>query len=107
MHDCRNQLFAGAGFAENQDGCIGAGHAAYGLVDVLHGGAVTDENLILVALRHHANHALAEIAALEKALHGHSDFVQLKRLGDIVEGAELHRLNGGGGRAKRRHDDDR
>ncbi len=38
---------------------------------------------------------LQQLPPLQRALHHQLELVRLERLGDVVEGAELHRLHGG------------
>src|SRR5437879_4666584 len=47
-----------------------------------------------------------QVAVLDDPLHGMADLVELERLGDVVEGAELHSADGVIGRAERGHDED-
>ena len=107
MDDGGYELLAGPGLSGDQHGRVRPGNPAHDLVDILHGGTIADENLVPVALDQQTNDSVAQILALEEALDGDGDFLQLERLGDIVERPKLHRLDRRRRGAKGGHDDDR
>ena len=106
VNRARDQFLAGAGFAANQHGDGGGGHAPDFLVDGLHGAAVADDGGLGRPGFPHFQRFGHEPAAG----HGLGDqieqFAHVKRLEEIVVGAELGGFNGGFGGAERGHHDD-
>src|SRR5918995_1180475 len=106
VDDGGDELLAGPGLPRDQHGRVRPGNPAHDLVNVLHGGTIADKNLVPVAFDQQANDPVAEVLAFEEALDGDGDFLELERLGDIVERPKLHRLDRRRRGAKGGHDDD-
>ena len=91
----RDQLLAGAAFAGEQHRRIGRRALRHQPVDRLHLRARSDDVLEPVFRGHLALEIdifLQELPPFERALHYQLEFVRFERLGDVIEGAELHRL---------------
>ena len=102
----RDNVFAGAAFAGEQDGRIARRRLPRGFQQSHHRCAARLQQRQIV-------HGLAQSAIfrlqtlqLERALDDELDLLQRKRLGDVVVGAALHRGDGALHRRIRRHQDD-
>ncbi len=107
MHGPGNQLLAGTGLALNQYGRVGWRDLANALEKSLHGVTGADDTHILATTigagrgglgrrlwrRSRAALLLALVAGGNNALHGFNHFVMVERLGDVVDSAELHRVD--------------
>ena len=94
----RDQFLAGAGFAGDQHGRVGARDPPDRLVDLLHRRALADDQLARIALAEPGRqfqHLIAQTLVLEEALDRQQNLVQVERLGDVVVRSELHRLDRG------------
>ncbi len=102
-----HQLLAGAGFAGDQHGEVGAGEPGDDPVDLLHRRRPADDRqLLLVQRLPRVAHRLAA-PALERALHGSDQAGDVERLRQILEGAALGRPDRGQQRVVGAHHDDR
>ena len=105
-----HQLLAGAALARDHDGGRAVGDLADGVEHLDHPAALADDVLEAVLgleLLPEVEVLVAELLALERVPDDEVDFVELERLGDVVVGAELHRLHRGLGRGHRGDHDDR
>ena len=97
MQRARDQLLTRPALALEQYGCVTAGHPADGLVDVLHRRSLADEAApwrelrpyLLLEVLHHQGEPAQSQCPLDEQL----DFLDVERLGEIVERAPLHRLD--------------
>ena len=104
-----DELFAGAGLADDEDGMGGAGDLGEDAVELLHGGGVADE----VAHGGAGAEAVAEEAgfdvegaALGGAFEGGGELFEGEGLGEIVAGADAHGFDCGVDAGEGGHDDD-
>ena len=92
----RDQLFAGAALAGDEDGRVSLRDLADGLVDLLHRRRVADDALGLHQradlVAQHLD-LLREVLVIEGPLDRMGDLVELERLGDVVKRAQLHRFD--------------
>ena len=109
INGARDQLLAGAAFAADQGGGIRGGELADQLEDLLHRLAAPDNAQLVIFLLQQGlvgddlPHVAGGLQGVE------DDLLQLghvKRLEQIVVGAQLHRLDGGLRRAVGGHQDD-
>ena len=102
-----HRFLARAGLADDQYVGVRGRHLTDHLVDVLHLGRVADDALgkclgLLLA----AHQLLCELLSLEVAPDGEQHPIDVERLGDVVVGAEVHRLDRGARGAVGGHQDD-
>src|SRR5207247_789372 len=105
----RDQFLAGARLAAQEHGDVGAGDAADRLVDVLHPRVPADERAELAHFREpraEPRDLLGEPTGGQRALAEQQHLVEVERLVEIVIGAALHGLDGGGHGAVGGHDHD-
>ena len=111
MDRARDELFPGAALALNQDRRSARRRLDDQIEDLTHARALADDvrELVIPLLN-----VLAQVAvlvdqppALHRVTDDDDDFLVLERLGDVVEGARLHRRNGALDRAVGGDDDDR
>ena len=105
----RHELLAGAAFPVDQDRGIALRHAADRLVDLLHGGRIADEPALVLFphLGAERGHFLRKPPDLDGLLQEDVHLVEVKGLGDIIEGAAPHGLDRVLHRGLGGHDDDR
>jgi len=106
----RDELLAGTGLAGDQNRCVGSRHPANGLVHVEHLVASTDDPLRRIARTDLGAQDLdlgRQILVLEKALDGNQHVFELERLGNVVVGTKLDRLDRDVRGSKGSHEDDR
>ena len=92
----RDQLLAGAGLAGDQHRALGLRDQARGPNHLLHQAAAADDAVVvelLVALGDQVAVLRAQTLMLERARHDHEQLVDVERLLQVVERAELHRGN--------------
>ena len=102
----RDELLAGAGFAGNEDRALALGDELRAADHVLHRLAAPDDAVVvelLVALADEIPVLAAQTLMVEGAAHHDQQLVDLERLLQVVERAELHRLDGALHRGVRRH----
>ena len=102
-----DRFFARPGLADNQHVGLRSCDLADHLVDLLHLGRVADNALgkhlaFLLA----AHELLSQLLPLEVATDGKENPIDVEWLGDVVIGAQVHRLDGGARGAVRSHEDD-
>ncbi len=106
-----DQFLARPGLAGDEDGGFGVGHLAHHGEDPLHGAGGPHDAVELGApgkLLLQQAVLLGEPLELEPLEHGDLQFFAVERLGEVVEGPELHRLHRGiYGAEGGEHDDDR
>ena len=105
----RDQLLAGAGLAGDQHGALGLGHQLRPLDHFLHRPAAADDAVVielLVALVDQIAVVGAQPLVLERAPDDDEQLVDLERLLQVVERAELHRLDRALDRGVRGHHQD-
>src|SRR5207302_9457410 len=93
----------------NEDGSVGSRYLAVGVVHLLARWSLAADPLALderADLVTQDLHLTREIPVLDNAFHRVADLVELERLGDVVERAELHGADGVIGRTERGHDQD-
>ncbi len=91
-----DELFAGAGLAGDEDGALGVGHELGAADDFFHRAAAPDDPVVtelLVALVDEVPVLRAEPLMIERAADDDQQLVDLERLLQIIERAELHRLD--------------
>ena len=106
----RHELLAGAALSGDHYRRGAVRDLSDRVEDLDHPGALADDVLeAMLGLQLLAKVLIlgAEVLALEGVLDDQVDFVELERLGDVVVGAELHRLHRGLGRGHRGHHDHR
>ena len=105
----RDQLLARAGLAGDEDGALGLGHQLGAPDDLLHGPAAPDDAVVVelfVALAAQVAVFGAQPLMLERAPDDDQQLVDLERLLQVVERAELHGLDRAlDGRVRRHHED--
>ena len=108
MDRAGDQLLAGAGFAADQAGRVALGDLLHHVEDALQRLARADDLVELVDVLL----GVAEVVELvlhalhfERLLDLDLHLLDLERLLHVVERADLHRFDGGGHRAERRHQD--
>ncbi len=106
VHGARDQLLAGPALAGDHHRRAAVGRLADRLEDLENARALADESFEAVL----ASQLALELAvlvlqalALERVGDGEPQLVELERLGDVVVGAELHRLHRRLGRGERGH----
>ena len=95
----RDQLLAGAALAPDQHRDLRHRDATDGLEDLLHDGAAAEQAPELILrrdLRAQPHHLALQLAAREQLAHLDAERLHLEGLGQVVGGAELHGLDGGG-----------
>jgi hypothetical protein len=106
-----DQLLAGAALAGDEDRLRGSRHPADGLEHLEHRGAGAHQLLVGLrprpVVRRQRPHLLDQRLLCQCAADRDEHLVEVERLGDVVEGAQLHRLDGRGAAAQGRDDDDR
>ena len=110
MQRAGDEFLAGAALALDQDGAVGIGDLGDEVVDLLHLRARADDVLEAVFLLDDLPQVAVladEALVIERALDGELQLIHLERLGDVVVGAELHRLERRLHRLVRRDQDDR
>ena len=102
-----DELLAGAGLAEDQDRALGFGHQLGAPDHLFHRPAAADDAVVvelLVALAEQVAVLGAQPLMVERAPDDHQQLVDLERLLQVVERAELHRLDRAlDGRVRRHH----
>ncbi len=88
-----DQFLAGAALAEDEDVDVLGGDAADGLAHLLHDEAAADDAVAGLLGRQHRRH-VHEPRRLEGPLQHVREPFQVERLGQVVEGALLHGLDG-------------
>ena len=101
-----DQLLAGAALAQDQHVDVLRGDAADRLAHLLHDGAAADDAVGALLGRQQRGHA-HQAGGLEGAVEDLAEPVEVDRLDEVVEGALLHRLDGGLGGAVGGDEDDR
>ena len=104
----RHPFLAGARFAGDEHGAVGARDLLDQLEDGEHLVAAADDvgELMGAAERPLQQHVLLpELALLERVAHLHLQLVDVERLAEVVVRAQAHRFDGGVGRRKRRDHD--
>ena len=104
-----DEFLAGAGFSSDEDGDVLGGDATDGFVDFAHGGTGTEDGAVAVGLRGRLGddgggaHASADFEGFGN---DESHLAEIERFEEVVEGAKLHRFDGGvGGRGAGDEDD--
>ena len=89
----RDDVFAGAALAGQQDGRVAGGGLARGFEQALHRGALRVEQRLLVDRA--AQRAIfgRQQPDVQRAIDGVLNLLERERLGDVVVGAGLHRLD--------------
>ena len=105
----RHQLLARAALALDEHRGVGRRHAADQVDDPEHGRPLRDEGRE-AALGLQGRPELVDLpderAPLERLAHDQDELLRLERLGQVVEGAQLHRLHRRADAPERRQDDD-
>ena len=110
MDRAGDQLLAGAGLAAHQHGRIALGDLAHDAEDVLQRGAAADDPLEVVGLLLFVTEVVELVAKalqLQRLVDLDLHLLDFERLLHVVEGAVLHRLDGGVDRPERGHQDER
>ena len=104
-----DQFLARAALAVDQDGGVALGDPADGLVDLLHRGRVPDQPafVLLADLRAEHVHLERQATHIDRLPHQDVHLVEIEGLGDVIEGAATHGLDGVLHGRLCRHDDDR
>ena len=98
MNGAGDQLLAGAALAGDDDGGGRPRHLRDETVELLHLGVLADQLVEVVLprqLRAEERHFALQRALLERAPHQREQIVLVEGLGQVVEGAQLHRVDGG------------
>ena len=110
MQRAGHEFLAGSAFALNENRAIRIGHLGDEVVDFLHLRARADDVFKPVLFLDDLPQVPVfpnEALVIERALDGDLELVHLERLGDVIVGAELHRLKGRFHRLIGRNQDDR
>ncbi len=110
MQRVGDQLLAGAALADDEHRRLGRRHQAHLLEEHLHLRRAADDALepeTLVELLVELDDLLLELALLELREDALAELVEVDRLGQVVVGADPHRLDGGLDRAEAGDQDDR
>ena len=105
VQHARHQLLAGAGFARDHHGEVGAREAGERAVDLLHRRRAADEGQI-VAVGLGAGQLLAPAGLGQRAADDGDQLVEVEGLGQVLVGALLGRRQGRHQRVLGAHDDD-
>ncbi|MCY1521973.1 hypothetical protein D9M68_568120 [compost metagenome] len=96
MNGAGELALAGAGFAEDEDIGVGAGHLAGGFQHCLHGGALGFEDVATAAyLALQCLQARGELAHLQLLGRGHAQLVRAAGLDQVIGRTRLHGVHGG------------
>ena len=107
MDGAGDQLLAGAAFAGDEHAGIARGHQSDALEDVLHRRTAADNLFGSGGIITRLGRGFRSRPTLEGTVDAVDGLLQIERLGQVIEGAALHRAHRRRQIAKRRHDDDR